>query len=155
LFFNNFLTDAKFKVFPTEPIAKRKPDENGVERTNKRLGKNGKTDKIDEELFVRKVRFGRALRSVEAALGLTDQGHVFTGFGADTDVVSLVAKGLVWKDSISPNHGEYTHRLQWLAVAFGVMGFDGKKFLAAYTGSAKHSATMKDSGGKDRTVYLW
>lgn len=73
---------------------------------------------ISEDLMIRTFRFRPLLQELERTLlGTTDNGRVMFGDPGDTEFGKVLRAGEVWKDSIAFNHGEYTHRLQWLAIA--------------------------------------
>ncbi len=113
-------------------------------------------DKRDGTGNVRFYSFAKPLRSLEARFGLSDMGRTFIGFVLDVTFTEMVGKCEVWKDSISRNHGEYTHRLQWMMIV-GMLNLTKDVTQALYTNSVKVSAfPMKDNSGKDRaTTTLW
>lgn len=90
-------------------------------------------------IVVRRFRFHQLLCTLESELlGLTDNRLVLT---EDVGINEILRKGEVWKDSIGFEHGEYTHRLQWLAVAV-YFQWSKADLLRLYKGC---SATLKRS----------
>ena len=63
--------------------------------------------------------------------------------GSDKVFVDMLQGGLFWKDSMNLRHGEYSHALQWLAVAKEF----GRRAVAVY----KSTADFKSENG----VLLW
>lgn len=90
-------------------------------------------------VLVRKFRFRKLLAALEAEkLGLEDCDIVYT---EDVKISNVLLTGKVWKDSIGFDHGEYTHRLQWLAIQCH-FDWDKATCLRLYRGTA---ATLKAS----------
>src|SRR5690606_24282300 len=60
-----------------------------------------------------------------------------------------------WKDSIAQDHGEYTHRLQWLAAQIG-LEFPLERIKHLYKYATSHEPTMmaRNNGKNDKT-FLW
>ena len=99
--------------------------------------------------------FAKPLAELEHEwLGLIDRRRTFIGFVPDVTFLEMVDAGEVWKDSLSDKHGEYTHRLQWLAFASALK--QPKDTLnAMYKGSiVKSKAKMRDGKLRDTTL-LW
>ena len=63
--------------------------------------------------------------------------------GSDKVFVDMLQGGLFWKDSMNLRHGEYSHALQWLAVAKEF----GRRAVVVY----KSTADFKSESG----VLLW
>lgn len=90
-----------------------------------------------EGLVVRRFSFRKLLIALEAKfLGFVDNGLILT---EDVAIAKYLRTCEVWKDSIGIQHGEYTHRLQWLAIAVH-FGWDRSLLATLYKGS---SATLK------------
>jgi len=90
-------------------------------------------------VVVRRFRFRKLLAALESQkLGLKDSGTVYTD---DVKIAPVLRAGEVWKDSIGFDHGEYTHRLQWLAIKCH-FDWDQTTCLRLYKGT---SATLKRS----------
>ncbi len=69
-----------------------------------------------QEQLTRQVHFRKLLIAMETVLGLQDHHRVFWGNVPGAMFTHMIRTMEVWKDSISLAHGEYTHRLQWLAI---------------------------------------
>jgi len=126
--------------------------------------------KIDERLWIRynepdlppgtHNRFSRAILSyAQKTYGFSAQNNVvFTGNVGTEAFKSYVLSGVLWKDSLSSGHGEYTHSLQWLAAAEQLPSVTGKvKAMYAETMKQKSTAKINKAAAttfKD-TVYLW
>ncbi len=88
-------------------------------------------------LVVRRFSFRKLLIALEKEfLGFTDHGLILT---EDVTIAKYLRSCEVWKDSIGIQHGEYTHRLQWLAIAIKFK-WDKSLLATLYKGS---SATLK------------
>ena len=57
--------------------------------------------------------------------------------GSDKVFVDMLEGGQFWKDSMNLRHGEYSHALQWLAVAEEF----GRRALQVYKATPKHKST--------------
>jgi hypothetical protein len=66
----------------------------------------------------------------------------------DPELGYMLRNRLFWKDSMDIRHGEYTHCLQWLAVAVKF----GQPASAAYAKSGFYKA---DNAPDDKPVYMW
>lgn len=84
-------------------------------------------------------RFTRAIIRYAANFGFAcPENVVFTGPLSDTKFLSFVKDGVLWKDTFAPEHGEFSHTLQWLSGAVAI-GW-GKKTAELY----KNSDTMSE-----------
>jgi len=67
--------------------------------------------------------------------------------GGDPELGYMLSRGLFWKDSMHNRHGEFTHSLQWLAIANKF----GRGARTLYTRLGTYQAKTKDG----KTAYLW
>ena len=113
---------------------------------------------LDKGKFLRKLSFRKPLQELETKLcGFIDKGRVFTGFVSDKFFAEVLQNLETWKDSIAQDHGEYTHRLQWLAAQIGLnIPMDRIKHL--YKNATSHEPTMMrgNSGEEEKSkAFLW
>ncbi len=121
------------------------------------------------DVFVRKFHFQRLLKALEQPFGFLDQNRILMGNLQGTAFADILKAGEVWKDSIAPTHGEYSHRLQWLAIAYhfqvdrgGLTAFSAADIIRLYKGSAnamrskytEYYAT-DNAAGKEVASSLW
>jgi hypothetical protein len=124
------------------------------------------TSDSDAQVFVRKFHFHRLLKALEQPYGFLDRNLIL--MGDYKEFARVLNDGEVWKDSIAPTHGEYSHRLQWLAVARhfrvdrdAVKAFSTKDILRLYKGCAnamrsKYTAYYTDNAAvKTVASTLW
>src|SRR5262245_60360204 len=60
----------------------------------------------------------RAIVEAASDYGFAVQDNVvFAGFISPTDITSrYISQGVLWKDGVGSQHGEYSHSLQWLTI---------------------------------------
>lgn len=68
-----------------------------------------KTGKLTAELLSREQQHG---------LNAAGQAPIYTDVLDGTEFVAMNARGVVPKDHVTPEHGEYTHRLHWYIVLY-------------------------------------
>jgi len=120
---------------------------------------------VGPQCIPRTFHFKRALLELEKPYGFKNYDTILVGDAAKL-VQRLVREGATWKDSISFDHGEYTHRLQWLVIGH-IMEANGWKrsdLLLLYKDSMTHEAE-KDwyppkgkeipNSTKPMPCYLW
>jgi hypothetical protein len=89
----------------------------------------------EKDVVVRKFHFHRLLRAIEAKYKFVDNGLILMDDLDGPRFGHILSQGEVWKDSIAATHGEYTHRLQWLAVA-DHFRFSKEEVMRLYKGSS-------------------
>jgi hypothetical protein len=107
--------------------------------------------------FVRLYSFRKTLRAYEMDnLGLEDCGHVYYGNGLS--IPERISQGQVWKDSIAADHGEYTHRLQWLAIHYFLtekVGFKKDQFKSFYQSTIRAGTAKMRNNSEEQEAHLW
>jgi hypothetical protein len=82
-------------------------------------------------------RFTRALRQVAGQYGfLYSDFVVYTGPLHPLTFMANIEKGLFWKDSFAPDHGEFSHAYQWLCISRRFRGRGGANIPALYRQTA-------------------
>lgn len=93
-------------------------------------------------------RFTRAIIRYATGFGFACQDNVvFTGPLTSEDFLDLVKRGVLWKDTFAPEHGEFSHSFQWLAAGLA-LGWDSKT-ATLFKGSDVDS--VADMYGRDET----
>ncbi len=105
-----------------------------------------------------KNKFSRALSLVAEPFGFITSTRVAPDatrgvamqlklVGGDPELGYMLSRGMFWKDSMHNRHGEFTHSLQWLAIANKF----GRNARTLYTRLGTYQAKTKDG----KTAYLW
>jgi hypothetical protein len=101
---------------------------------------------------------GAIIRYATKALGFKCQENVvFTGPLDDETFLSYVNNGVLWKDTFAPEHGEFSHTLQWLSGAKHI-GWDNKTatyYKNSTCKSVKELATRINGATGMKEVPLW
>ncbi len=113
-------------------------------------------------VLVRRFEFRPLLRVLEAEVGFVDNGRIMFGDPGGPEFGIVLRAGEVWKDSIAFAHGEYTHRLQWLAISEHfkrVSGWDGPTVVRLYKCAANPvksipKQAIQAAWAADKTVSL-
>jgi len=80
---------------------------------------------------------------------------VFAGFISPTDITKdYISQGVLWKDGVGSQHGEYSHSLQWLTI--GMSGIVGATVADVYkqTVAWRSSVDFNRPNGKIKP-YVW
>jgi hypothetical protein len=112
---------------------------------------------LPDQEFVRRYHFGKTLREIESQFGFSNTGKIFTGFVPVPTFIEMIQNMETWRDSIAFDHGEYTHRLQWMAIVFH-FNYSRARLRDLYVGTQKKAVApgkMLDSANRERDVYLW
>jgi hypothetical protein len=98
----------------------------------------------NEPAFIHtKGRFTRALRQVAANYGFIYSDFVvYTGPLHPLTFMNNIERGLFWKDSFAPEHGEFSHAYQWLCIARHFRGRGGANIPALYKATAEIRAEV-------------
>jgi hypothetical protein len=120
------------------------------------MGERGEKDLVETVPTMREVAFRKALREVELEkCGFIDKGRVFIGFVSPQFFRSVVSAKETWKDSIAADHGEYTHRIQWLTIAVGLeLSFEKVGHLYSHAVDPE-PVKMGRNRGDPADTYLW
>ena len=101
--------------------------------------------------------FTRAIFEVAKDYGFSTQTNVvFAGFISPTDITKdYIKKGILWKDDVGSQHGEFSHSLQWLTIGqSGIIGKD--RVLELYKNSVDYKAEVEfDRPNGKMKPYLW
>jgi len=138
-------------------VRARRPSDAVRNKIRAEVGQPGPPADIPDESFIRTLHFGKTLREVEAMFGFVNKGRVFTGFVPDDTFREMVRDMETWKDSIAFDHGEYTHRLQWMAIAFH-FNFPNARLKQLYTSSVPPGSERADfieSRGDPKPKTMW
>ena len=93
-------------------------------------------------------RFTRAIIRYATGFGFACQDNVvLTGPLTSEDFLDLVKRGVLWKDTFAPEHGEFSHSFQWLAAG-QALGWDAKT-ATLFKGTDRDS--VADMYGRDET----
>lgn len=104
-------------------------------------------------------RFTGAIIRYAQTFGFSCQDNVvFTGPLTEDEFLSYVKEGVLWKDTFAPEHGEFSHTLQWLAA--GAVLRLGDSTAELYKGSGKYHSTTalwtRENGNPiKKNVPLW
>jgi hypothetical protein len=111
-------------------------------------------------------KFSRSLNKVAGAKGFTFQNRYAADachtrpigvklVGGDPQLGYMLRRKLFWKDSMDLRHGEYSHCLQWLAIAEGLPTL-AVSAADLYVATADFRAASKQDGNKgQRSVTMW
>lgn len=84
-------------------------------------------------------RFTWALRSLANSYGFYYNDFIVYTGPLDTEKFkSYIEKGYFWKDSFAPEHGEFSHAYQWLAIARHFKGRDEHSIPTLFRETVKH-----------------
>ena len=101
--------------------------------------------------------FTRAIFELAKDYGFSTQTNVvFAGFISPTDITKdYIKQGILWKDDVGSQHGEYSHSLQWLTIGqSGIIGKD--RVLELYKNSVDYQSEVKfDRPDGTMKPYLW
>lgn len=104
-------------------------------------------------------KFTKALGSMARDLGFMFQGHLKVDTppigivlitGDEPNFASYVRTKLFWKDSMDSRHGEHSHSLQWLTIAYAERTQNSAADLYAKTVDYRCK-----SADKKEDIYLW
>jgi hypothetical protein len=114
-------------------------------------------------LLGRTNAFTSAIAMIAPYLGF-DLKHPFLSLAGFTDpntFIGYVKAGAFWKDSVSSNHGEHSHSIQWLALALAKNRNELKterKISTLYAESVEHvckKPLYHPGSGENRILLLW
>ncbi|HTJ95919.1 MAG TPA: LirA/MavJ family T4SS effector [Rhodocyclaceae bacterium] len=102
-------------------------------------------------------RFTRAMGSMANDLGFSFQSHLKVSTPVNVVLItgdepkfgSYVRNKLFWKDSMDGRHGEHSHSLQWLTIAYAELTQNSAADLYA------KSVDFRCSNASGEDIYLW
>lgn len=108
-------------------------------------------------------RFTWALRSLANSYGFHYNDFIVYTGPLDTEKFkSYIEQGYFWKDSFAPEHGEFSHAYQWLAIARHFKGRDEHSIPSLFRETVKHVSNktvigVSGSGGTREVtkISMW
>lgn len=92
--------------------------------------------------------FSQVLRDVAENFGFSSEVRILNGRVKHADFADTVTRKILFRDVFTRPHGEFTHAVQWLAMALA-FDFDVAKL---YKNSVLYKSTKNFNGEK---IYLW
>lgn len=96
--------------------------------------------------------FSRALKEFAPHYGFKGQVYIVNGQISHQQFASIVTQRILIRDLFTRPHGEFTHAIQWLLLAYAF----GDNVPELYKKSVQYKSTVEfDAQGGKKKVYMW